>query len=153
MNRIIEDAEHMDFNYETEAKISYENTLVDEDRAPRDIDRVVRMINRDARKAMNELERIGINPRLLNYLITSMVSYIDRNYNSYKGPLNQKIETAKRDLRRYLHWIFDIFSVMSASPATVASLTETVVRTSLRHLRPTQPTPPAPPIPPPMPRY
>ena len=150
MYRITEDTELPDYYYETEEEIPYENTIFNEGRAPRDVDRVVRMINRDARNVINELERIGINQRLLNYLITSMVSYIDRNYNKYRGPFEQRVRMAAQDLRRDLPWIFDIFRVMSASPATVARLTQIVVRTSLRNLRP---GPPGPPGPPPMPRY
>jgi hypothetical protein len=156
MYRIIADTQQPDFNYETEteAEIPCENTLVNEDRSPRDVERVVRMIEKDARKELKELQRIGIDSRILNYLITSMVSYSDRNYNKYKGPFEQKMRAAERDLRRDLYWVFDIFRVMSASPATVERLTETVVSTSLRHLRPVQPPPqPGPPPPPSMPRH
>ena len=128
------------------------NKNLDYERTPRDIERVVRMIEKDAKSELKELERIGINQRLLNYLITSMVSYIDRNYNRYKGPFEQRVRAVEQDLRRDLYWVFDIFRVMSASPATVARLTDTVIRTSLKHLRPLPPAPPIPPPPPPMPR-
>lgn len=145
MNRAMGDRLQEDLNYE--------NTLDNDKRTPRDVERVVRMIEKDAKNEIKELERIGINPRLLNYLITSMVSYIDRNYNRYKGPFEQRVRAVEQDLRRDLYWVFDIFRVMSASPATVARLTDTVIRTSLKNLRPLPPAPPIPPPPVPMPRY
>jgi len=129
--------------------LNYENTLDNDKRTPRDIQRVVRMIEKYAKNEIKELERIGINQRLLNYLITSMVSYIDRNYNRYKGPFQQRVRAVEQDLRRDLYWIFDIFRVTSASPATVARLIDAVIRTSLKHLRP---QPPVPQLPLPMPR-
>ena len=128
------------------------NRDLDYERTPRDVERVVRMIEKDAKSEIKELERIGINQRLLIYLITSMVSYIDRNYNRYKGPFEQRVRAVEQDLRRDLYWVFDIFRVMSASPATVARLTDTVIRTSLKNLRPLPPAPPVPPPPVPMPR-
>jgi hypothetical protein len=148
MPRLTTDTEKQYLNCETEAEIPCENTLVNEARTPRDVEKVVRKIEKDARNELKELERIGINSALSNYLITSMVSYMDRNYNRYKGSFDQKIQAAEKDIKRDLYWIFDIFRVMSASPATVSRLIETVVRTSLKHLRPTHITPPVQPPPP-----
>jgi hypothetical protein len=145
MPRLTEDTEKQYLNCETEAEIPRENTLANEDRTPRGVERVVRKVEKDTRNELKELERIGITPGLSNYLITSMVSYMDRNYNRYKGSLDQKVQAAHRDLRRDLYWIFDILRVMSASPSTISRLIETVVKVSLKHLSPTHITPPVPP--------
>ncbi|MDP4088796.1 MAG: hypothetical protein Q8930_05935, partial [Bacillota bacterium] len=74
-----------------------------------------------------------------------MVSLIDRNFNRYRGTLEQRVQEAEQDIRRDLHWIFDIFRTLGVSPATSGRLTDTVVRASIRNLRPAAATPPAPP--------
>lgn len=137
-----EDYNYQDLDEEIEAY-----TLEDNYRAQSDIDRVIKLINRESQNQINELERIGIDKRLISYIIKTMVTYIDKNYNKYKGTFEQKVEIAVRDIRKDLHWIFEILQVFSASPATIARLTDIVVRTSLKKLRPENPIQPPGPMP------
>lgn len=145
--------DQVEIDFEDDFGEQYDEDIVEdmpeETRNRRDVERVVAIIKREATNDLRELERIGINRRLLDYLITSVVTYLDRNYEKYRrGPLDQRVQAAERDIRRELPWVFDIFQVLSASPATIGRLANKVVRIALRNLRP------APPVttPPPMPR-
>lgn len=112
-------------------------------RAPRDVDRVIKLINQKSSRDIEEIIRIGVDSRLVDYIIRVMVEFIDRNYNRYRGSRQQRIEEAKRDIRRNMPWIFDIMRIFSVSPATQQRLFDSIVSTSIDELR-RQPKPPMP---------
>jgi hypothetical protein len=125
------------------ATVDTEQTSDELDRAPQDVNRVMRIIYRSAAREIAEIIRAGMDRRLLDYLIRSMVTFIDRNYDRYRGTLQQKVQAATRDIRRELYWIFDIMRIFGISPATQARLTNSVVTISFQNLR-TAPPPPTP---------
>lgn len=154
LEELFEDESFSDVMIDDDFMEKIEDVLEDEDddefeemRAPQDVERVIRQINQRAAREINEIVRIGMDRKLLDYLIRSMVIYIDRNYNRYQGNRQQKIQMAERDLRRNLPWVFDIMNLYSVSPATQARLVNIVVTTSIDGLR----RPPVPPTPPPTP--
>jgi hypothetical protein len=115
------------------------NVSEDEGRSQVDVDRVVGILNRVARNDIRELEKIGIDRRLLNYFIRTAVGYIDRNYNRYNGTIEQKINTVAGDLRRDLNWMFEIMQIFGAPLATVTRLIDGTARVSFQNLRQIQP--------------
>lgn len=123
-----------------------EEENVNNTRSPKDVERVIKIISKDARNEINELIKIGIDKRLLDHLIKRMVTYIDNNYNRYTGKFEKKLEMAVSDLRRSLPWIFEILQVFSASPATIVRLIDKIASSALKNLKPM-------PVPPTAPRY
>lgn len=119
-----------------------EEELINNRRSPKDVERVIKIINKEAKNDISELIKIGIDKRLLDYLIKKMVIHIDNNYNRYTGKFDKKLEMAVADLRRSLPWIFEILQVFSASPATIVRLTDKVASISLKNLKPIPPPPP-----------
>lgn len=145
MYRIIENPKQSLYNFEGEIEIpSMDKIYSDADRTPRDVERVLRMIQRDARAEIRELQKNGITSKLLAYFIASMVSYIDRNYAKYTGTFEQKQQEVLQYFGNDLVWIFDIFRTFGISPEVTSRFMEAVATTSIRNLRPAAPMPSAP---------
>jgi hypothetical protein len=101
-----------------------------------DMERVLEVIRRESRYEIRDFERMGIDRRLLNYLVKSMVSYIDKNYIRYKGTFNQKVNETIRDLKIDLIWVFEILQTLEISQVTINRLVDKTARISILNLRP-----------------
>lgn len=127
----------------------------DSEEGPRnknDVDRVIRTLDRKLRPVYNEILRAGVDKKVLNYMVYTMVNYIDRNYNKYKGTLDMKVNAAEADIKIRYPFIHDLLRIYNVSPATQMRFFDGVIRTSFEELRRIPPKPMPPPPPGPMPK-
>ncbi|BAU27404.1 hypothetical protein DFP93_102350 [Aneurinibacillus soli] len=108
----------------------------EEDRNTQDVTRVMNILHTHYGHLYQELTRLGMDYRLVNYLFRSIVVFVDETYDRYTGTIDQKITQAERALRRQRAWIFDIMSLYAVSPATQARVLDTILRVSFQFLRP-----------------
>lgn len=149
------DDENENEDYEEfENQESDDEPTEDYTRARADIERVMRIIQMQLAADYNTIVRAGIDRRLLNYMVETIVTYIDRNYYKYRGTIQQKVQSAAADIRRDIPWIFRIMQLYGIAPATISRFINSVLRISFENLRRPAQTPPRPPVPPrpPMPR-
>lgn len=104
-------------------------------RATKDVDRVMKILKRQYRSIYREAQRGGMDDKLTEYLFRSIVRFVDDNYSSFTGTINQKVEKAYRQLQRKEPWIFEIMTLYSVSPASQARITTTVLTVAFEHLR------------------
>jgi hypothetical protein len=117
-------------------------------RTPQDVDRVMGIINQELAGPISEIQRIGVDQRLIRYLVRAVVSYIDTNFNRFTGSMDQRLDSVLREVRRQLPWVLEIMQVFGVSPATETRILTEIARVALENLR-TQPMQP----PVAMPRY
>lgn len=129
-----------------------ETRAFNESRNKNDVNRVVGSIERKLRPVYDEIVRVGVGRKLLDYMVYTIVTYIDKNYNKYKGNIDMKVKKAEADIRVRYPFIYDLLRIYSVSPATQMRLIDGVIRTSFEELRRIPPKPAPPPPPGPMPR-
>ena len=149
--READDDENEEFEEFKEQKLS-EEPSEDYTRARADIDRVMRMLQTQLANEYNTIIRAGLDRRLLNYMVETIVTYVDRNYYKYRGTMQQKIQAAGADIRRDIPWMFRIMQLYGISPATLMRFVNSILRISFENLRRPAPMPPKPPTPPRPPR-
>lgn len=136
-----------DFNLEVEKKVqeTVENAAechyADNDRASQDVTRVIGYIEQRVSQEIGEIVRIGMDRKLLDYLIRTMVQYIDKNYDRYQGLVPRRVEMALFDMKRDLGWVFDIMRIYHVSSSTENRLLDKLARAAVQDLRqhPTMP--------------
>lgn len=104
-------------------------------RAQRDIERVLPLIFQGSANEINQAIALGMNPRLIAYLIREMVSYIDRNYDQYDKSASYNITAAAEGIKTELYWILNIFRIFGVPFDVQIRLLNNAVITSMRNLR------------------
>lgn len=108
----------------------------EEERTPQDVTRVMNILHAHYGHLYQELTRLGMDYRLVNYLFRSIVMFVDETYDQYTGTLDQRVTQAERALRRQRAWIFEIMNLYGAAPATQGRVVDTILRVSFQSLRP-----------------
>lgn len=119
----------------------------DAPRSVQDVNRVVNAFEIRFRNLIDELQRAGIDRRLLRFLIRTVVAYIDDNFNRYRGTLERKINAAIRDIRLQLPWIISILRVFGVLPRRIVEILREIVSFAFQNLRRPMPVPAPPPTP------
>ncbi|MEH7474226.1 hypothetical protein V7158_21120, partial [Priestia megaterium] len=107
----------------------------EEVRSTRDVDRVMKILKRQYQSIYRDAQRGGMDSKLTEYLFRSIVRFVDDNYNSYSGSINERVEKAARQLKKRDPWIFELFNLYSVSPASQVRITNTILTVSFENLR------------------
>lgn len=107
----------------------------DAPRSVQDVNRVVNAFEARFRNLISELQRAGIDRRLIRFLIRTVVAYIDDNFNRYRGTLDRKTNAAIRDIRLQLPWIISIFRVFGILPRRIIEILRDILSFAFQNLR------------------
>lgn len=105
------------------------------DQRQNDITRTVEILNQRALREFDEITRVGMDRKLLDYINRTLIQYIDKNYDRYQGTISRKTELSIFDIKRDLIWVFDILRIYNISPSTESRLLDKASRIALQNLR------------------
>ncbi|MFP7735020.1 hypothetical protein ACLHDF_16695 [Priestia aryabhattai] len=107
----------------------------EEVRPTRDVDRVMKILKRQYQSIYKDAQRGGMDSKLTEYLFRSIVRFVDDNYSSYSGSINERVEKAAQQLKKCEPWIFELFNLYRVSPASQVRITNTILTVSFENLR------------------
>lgn len=130
---------------ESDAVLEFENEDLNEDeeleyfdedsRSAQDVNRVMGLINARYESFYRRLMSAGMSRALARYLFRSIVTFVDINYNKYKGTIENKTTAAFNDLRRQQPWIFFVMRSYGIPQTAINQIVTTIIRFSFNNLR------------------
>lgn len=134
------EAREAEFTKPVEADGEAVRKSINSDSSMQHVTIVIETVMKRAAQEIDEIKRVGMDTKLLDYLIRTMVQYINKNSDRYQGSIQRKAEMAIFDMKRDLGWAFDLMRIYNISFATENRLLDKLAKAAVQDL---QPGPPA----------